>query len=1199
MPPDSSRERSPQRDEPSHELPHYRGGADAGLDVRSGDAWPAIDAILTSGEGGERLPNLAERLDDDGRRKLSERLTDLRKFSGDVLWATMLAAGSGPAFTLWYVNYAARPPTASKIRADLRRRPGAELAPITGRAFTEMRALLPGTIADELPNAVRDVGDLAANGEFVRWLVESMPAATTAHLLATRASATMAATLDREGLWGWVDALVGAQGYDQLPALWASTTDATAKARLAAKLGPMAADDADTIELGRANGAVATRATTDASVSAAELTEAVGNAGAFAPGLPAIRRAIRTRHATPEQAVRMLGAQAESSFEPAAVMAALLEVPDVGRDHVLALWSSFRAEQRLPILTDDEVRRGLRKRLGKAVALEELVGLDALDAATLHRDEALRRWFFESTTPRSKLWFAASGTPAECAKACRILRAEGIGLAWALELGPGADPAYVRVLANNCGDPKVAAHLRASAMREFEVEHIDGGTPEQAAVTGGARSRLDESIATAPPEELIARLADLNDRERAVLAQDLDQVARILARLPYDELPRALALLDLTFGAVVGALPRRGYHRGVVEYLRTRPVAEEHLVTETQLLLEPAVLHVHPDPLLTLPSLVQPKRLAHAIELVPALVERMMAGSEPGRALRLLDHPLVRAKAAPYLAANPDALDGLPRLERLPDAAQEAFDRLGAAVRKAPDAGGAAATIADMQAGTYDDSDAKAEARAQVVEAARAQQSLAGAIGALAGRGHVETADALAIVEAFKAQVPTLIADTGQWPSVAALRDLVGLMPMVAFPDLSFATLARAANTRRWMFEDGDAFLLLQYFARDPGARVLVAVALHDDEPGARAWLGKLPRAAGLTDREEDWLDELAQLVKPPEVLRLLFEVRFGFPVNDTFSATQLHAMYATLARLPDGHVQAGRIQHLERGNVGAQASGLWWGPTGTIAITNQDHRLEEDDVTPDRRSWMTRQQVTDSYGFDDAQFAAQVAAGHFEEQATDRGTEYRIAQVSTDRLTATMLHEVGHAVDEILGSHTELIFGLAGWRQHAPDDFDTIATLAGGWDKVAADDKPAIAQAWRDATFSGRAIKDLVTGDHPALAARYEKAGVGVVADARAGTAYDHRERVTHGDHVFVRTPGAAFCTLPLRTAQVAPSDYSLNAPAEYFAECYVEYYRDVDGSPEGQRKKGGALPTWIKQWFDAHVDRVRFDPRRVKPQG
>ena len=71
----------------------------------------------------------------------------------------------------------------------------------------------------------------------------------------------------------------------------------------------------------------------------------------------------------------------------------------------------------------------------------------------------------------------------------------------------------------------------------------------------------------------------------------------------------------------------------------------------------------------------------------------------------------------------------------------------------------------------------------------------------------------------------------------------------------------------------------------------------------------------------------------------------------------------------------------------------------------------------------------------------------------------------------------------------------------------------------------------------------------------------------------------------------------MPLRTSQVAPSDYSMYAPEEYFAECYVEYYREVDGTPEGQRKKGGVLPVWIKQWFDQHVDRVRFDPKRMKP--
>ena len=40
------------------------------------------------------------------------------------------------------------------------------------------------------------------------------------------------------------------------------------------------------------------------------------------------------------------------------------------------------------------------------------------------------------------------------------------------------------------------------------------------------------------------------------------------------------------------------------------------------------------------------------------------------------------------------------------------------------------------------------------------------------------------------------------------------------------------------------------------------------------------------------------------------------------------------------------------------------------------------------------------------------------------------------------------------------------------------------------------------------------------------------------------------------------------------------MSAPAEYFAECYVEYYREYQGTPETDvDKKGGHLATWIKR--------------------
>ncbi|MEO8841051.1 MAG: hypothetical protein ABI704_05735 [Kofleriaceae bacterium] len=64
---------------------------------------------------------------------------------------------------------------------------------------------------------------------------------------------------------------------------------------------------------------------------------------------------------------------------------------------------------------------------------------------------------------------------------------------------------------------------------------------------------------------------------------------------------------------------------------------------------------------------------------------------------------------------------------------------------------------------------------------------------------------------------------------------------------------------------------------------------------------------------------------------------------------------------------------------------------------------------------------------------------------------------------------------------------------------------------------------------------------------------------------------------------------------AQVAPSEYAMSAPAEYFAECYVEYYRGYKGTNDTAAAKGGHLPAWIKKWFDSHVDTVRLAPDRI----
>jgi len=94
----------------------------------------------------------------------------------------------------------------------------------------------------------------------------------------------------------------------------------------------------------------------------------------------------------------------------------------------------------------------------------------------------------------------------------------------------------------------------------------------------------------------------------------------------------------------------------------------------------------------------------------------------------------------------------------------------------------------------------------------------------------------------------------------------------------------------------------------------------------------------------------------------------------------------------------------------------------------------------------------------------------------------------------------------------------------------------------------------------------------------------------------FDYK-KTRHEDHngrVFL-THGMTLASVPKKTADVAPSAYAMSAPAEYFAECYVEYYREYQGTPETMSKKGGHLATWIKQWFDTHVDQVRLSPERL----
>jgi hypothetical protein len=387
--------------------------------------------------------------------------------------------------------------------------------------------------------------------------------------------------------------------------------------------------------------------------------------------------------------------------------------------------------------------------------------------------------------------------------------------------------------------------------------------------------------------------------------------------------------------------------------------------------------------------------------------------------------------------------------------------------------------------------------------------------------------------------------------------------------------------------------VLLGLLGTHAKARDLVAADLSGTSEAATAWLGRLPAAAALTDREVRALDALRPGVQDVASLHALFAIRFGVGAPAQYDAAAVHGLYGVLCRLPRSQVNQGRIKGMIARPIKG-GDGMWF----------QDHIHLDDKLrvgdreenfyphADEKADWASKVDFLKLWGLDAAQLEQRVT-----DKAVDRkvdgGVElFRVASQHPDRYTAVVLHEVGHQVDDILGKRTAPVFQHADWRLYSEADFDTWAGEMGGWDKVAAADKGKIRDAWFDARRSGTAVRELVDAAHPARAATYQ--GVGIVDAANSAVSMAPEEPLVLNGRGFM--VASSFYSLSAAGVQTAPSKYSLHAPEEYFAESYVEYYRAVDGTPGSQAKKGGNLPGATRKWFDDHVDKLRFDPRRFE---
>lgn len=1192
----------------------------------AGTAMAQIDHVLGGSGSIDTLPELFSVLPENERKTFREhRMSALLALPGDLALQLSQLLHAEPAQAIKTALSAKPPADQNALRAYLAELSGKQLASITGDAFTKLKKALPGPLLDSLPRLPENLYELEQHTGFVRWLIETTDPAVCASVIAQYGSEALGKTIDSAKLWDpWVDQLRAPLPPEKIHALAQAASNAAVKSKLQTLAGPAGAMTDDERTKYRQQHAKDIETELAGKPSVKSLLEAAGRAGTVDPKVaPKLLEELQRLHASADD---ILALTQTLYLDGTVAFTALLAAPGVSAQHIATFLGHGILD--FKILTDDKLRAGIRK-TAPQLRLFDVIPSAARDyyhsALADLKNEGLRKWFFDEASPHELLWFAAS-EPKLAARTTRQVIFNA-GLDWVHKLTSAEDEKLLRVLAMNISDGRTEKFVRDVLLgdpppdKDAPTKPIKGAKPVDDRVFGGEEKRLDDAFNNAIEDELLARLGDIEDKRRAELGKDIGTVLTIASRVRNDQWARAAYLLHLGFAWTVKASPGRAV--ATVAYLHSRPKAEELATLDEAELVKKAASRVHTNLLAVFPSLAEPKRLAKTLKAEPDLLELLLAGSDPNLIANLISRDEAAPVASEILENKPALLERLPRFKDMTARGKEGVDRLS---KSADDAGALSASLEDMKDGTSTvDMDAKRQGH-RLAEVEQ-KKTLVEKIEELAGlrtkrvdklkqddskhhhtdkeqaeENRESSVNALALLDMHRSEVPDLLTDRLKRSTVDHLHAMIDLPPDVAVPWLAPAQLVRMPNALRWWLSFRDPMPILHVLIANPVGRALVTGGLDTNTNGARQWLERVPRGPALDESEARLLDQIRPDLKDPDALRALFLTRFGFPAPADFTTDGVTQLYSTLCRLPKGHVTQERIRGVTHHDLGDEHTAGRWGPgTKEIEIAEQvtaESKATDTFYAANTQGWLPKDAFKKQYGFDDARFSQLMHEDRIEFRlhvdSSHGDFEYRLKEQNVKLFTQVVLHEVGHAVDEILGKRTQPVFGYGGWKEYDLDGgFEAWATELGGWDSVDAADRKKIKEAFKDAVRAETSVKDLVPADHPALDAKYAK--VGLVAQLRAGKTFSNSERIKIGSRVFSANPYyEQLFSLDANAAAVAPSDYSLYAPAEYFAESYVEYYRGVDGSPGSSAKKGGALASPVKSWFDQNVDRVRFNPQR-----
>jgi hypothetical protein len=1133
-----------------------------------------FDAAVDAKQGG----NLLKMVGDMGREQRVAAVGRIDEVApllagGDFLRFADLTQASLSA-TLSASFSAKPPPTLHQMRAYLSDTHPSELAMAFYDAalLAKFKAQYPGPVANVLPQVADQDGLKSAN--LLRWYLDTTPAGTVAREM-------MSASLEEAPARGYMVNEIGRLGW-----LWVSHIDdaiAATAARGVLEIYAQYAIHPDVKDLQKVlEGKAAARNKVDPKKLAAELR---GDRRAF----------IKDSSATEiEHATKAAGMSVDEELEW------LLDKPDLKLEDLREAASVWSTEA--PGFSSTRVIERVRAKFPSAKPADAFGFIpDGLYRLAI-RNAAVRPWLVDGAEPFDVLRLVAFD-PDHIAALCKWLVTRGTGYGWIYQLSGGRDDHLLRRFVLQCPDATVATYVRTRLLADaINTEGTEvTSSPNAQSAYQPASADFDEAIAAHDKGKKLAAGVDaLSDEDVTELRHDAVKLRTVLQRSDADSIVRVLDRVQPHLRDALNAFPNVKNPAGLADWVRARPADQVREALAHQVASARAK-QVLPDvgPLELFPPLELSAILAPVLQRNPAVAEWILASSEPIAALVALGAPGVAMPAVLALASSPDAADALPPGAMLPRAAHDGLAQL-VALSKGDLHDALSAKLREKP--TRDEDEVTdPQHNAQVIKDSDSSSLVQALTAAFDAPGSASAAVLLRVCRTHTAEARTVAKDGAL---VKQLHDGTQLSPAVVFPGVSLGLFMKTPQGRAWVFKTVPSFEILRKTAVDHELAGELAAALDRGDDELWDWIKDLPRGRALNPAERRALRALATAVTDEGYLRRLFGVRFDTPLRSGYDKTELDRMWTILERIPQAHIEQGSVSEFTefQGASGNGTAGAYYPESHAITIRDG---LEKDKTGNDQydrsgaSAKMTRDQAKAALHIDDATFEKMVQDSKLW-LADPKAMLYQLMYVpETDPFTTTVLHEVGHAVDAMLGNHSELVFGLAGWRAYAESDFDQWATELGGWDSVAAADQKQIREVWTMWLSGSRgnqareSVGEMVASNHPAVAKRYSSVGVVQLAT--------QHKRPSIADPAVIGAKAALvnhgqqrFYTLGVDAMRVAPSEYSLTAPAEYFAECYAYYYKDYDGTPDTAQTKGERLAPWIKTWFDKHIDTVGHNPKK-----